>query len=383
MWGEFVTFSGKLPAKDFMLLARRVNAVHTKSPIPILEHAMFKGSGDSLSLSATNGDQTVTASVRCEGSGSATAPLTRLSAAINALDKNSDVTIVGNGSGLTISQGRSRFQMPSLDPSDWPTTRIDPITDAGIDWNVPAPELMRSLRDLEFVTDDAKTRPYLAGMFFDTARGQIVATNSYGLGRDAAPWCSSNRPGFILPSKSARVVWELISASDKVRILANQNCATFESDGVWLKTSFIDAQYPEYDRFIPEVSQSRFRLKASALASALKSLSVVGQEGFHGSGINIVLGNGEMHVSSKNGDASAETACECETIEGNPVTLGAGSKWLNWASDSLDASGDVDILAKDSVSPFLITPAGNRDFIRLVVAMDMCRFKQQTAGANQ
>jgi hypothetical protein len=159
----------ELSAKEFSSLVKCASAVmSTRNVIPILEHALFSGDGETLSVSATCIEQTITSSVPCSAKGEFTASVSRLSAIAATLDKAQPVKIAFNGDGVsinpgtvTVAQGRSTHRLPSLRVDDYPRALMQPLENVTAQWEAPAPVLARSLKDLCTFTGDEKRKSIL------------------------------------------------------------------------------------------------------------------------------------------------------------------------------------------------------------------------------
>lgn len=361
-----LAFSAELTSADFASLVRRAASVQSKTTMPILDYALLKGDGQTLTVASTNLHQSITSQVPCEATGACTANIARLQAISGALEKGVNVTMSVNGTGeLTVKQGRSRYSMPTLPVEDYPA-----IADGnGTEMQAPSADLARSLQDLEGTVSNGKdARFYLQGVYFDTRDGSLVATDGKTLGRDPAEWCKANRAGFILPVSALRPVLDLCALGDAVSIVAGETSATFKAKHVSLWTKFIDGQFPDWTNVVPREWKSVWRMKRADMATAIKRMTALDRGGDYGLGIKFELGASEAVLTANVPDAgSAEGAFPCERVRGPDLTIGLGSKLVSWAVGALDGEETIEFSAVDAGSPVRLTPAGSQASFRIAM----------------
>lgn len=361
-----MSFAAEVPAKDFISIVRRAASVQAKTTIPILEHAMLVGTGNTLSIHGTNLDQAVTATCECDAQGSVTASATRLMAIAATLEKNESVQLKANGTAeLSIEQGRSRYKLPTLPVEDFPTWPENPQR---YTVRAPAPELLRSLRALLGTVSVDKSRFYLMGVYFDARNGALVATNGNSLGADPAPWLKSDRSGFILPSDAVKPVCDLLATVDTVEILADLNSATFATPSVKIQTKFIAAEFPDWQRVVPRSFNSEFHVKRADIQNALVKMLALGKGDEYGAKIRIDFGD-ELAFSSCNvaDGATAQAACPAKIITGKPLSAAYGSRFLRWVMDSLDGEETIALRLIDGDSAMVAVPLKDAETVRVVM----------------
>lgn len=364
-----LAFSAEVSSAEFQALVRRASSVQGKTSVPILDFALLKGDGQTLTVSATNLDQAVTAQIPCGAQGSCTASIARLSSIASALEKGATVQMSVNGTGeLTVRQGRSRYAMPTLPVDDYPALGEA----SGVEITAPAADLARSLRDLKGTTPRGKAATamaYLCGVFFDCRNGALAATDGNTLGRDIAPWCRANRDGFTLPNAAHGAVLDICAMGDSVQIIVDETAATFSAGGVKAWTKFIGVPFPDYGRLIPTEFSHKWRVATPDLIRALKRVAMIDKTGEHGAEVRAQFGANEISFASRdlNSSATAETAVTCERLTGDDARIGFSSALILWAADALDGEAQVDIMANSATLPVVLTPANSTDAIRLVV----------------
>lgn len=359
-----LAFSAEIPSADFVALVKRAAAVQSRNAIPILEHALLKGDGKTLSVSSTNLDQAVTSRIDCEARGACTASMPRLAAIAGTLEKGVPVQLAVNGTGeLTVRHGRSRYTMPTLPPDDFPASaEID-----GTRLRAPSSDLLRSLFDLGGAIDTKNpAQAFLAGVFFDTRNNALAATNGYVLGRDAAPWCVADRDGFTLPSSSHAAVRDIAHLGEHVEIVADESSATFSAGNVRVWSKFIGTKFVDYLNAIPRHFTSKWSIRAADLSRALKQIALISKGDEWGVSIRCEFGDSDISFLARDTDgATAEASVPCERKSGSDLTIGFGARNIRWAVDALDGEPEIELHANGPTNAVILTPAGDMNSIRL------------------
>jgi DNA polymerase-3 subunit beta len=200
------------------------------------------------------------------------------------------------------------------------------------------------------------------------------------LGKDAAEWCRSKRAGFTLPDQAVKAICDILTGRDKVTITSSESAVVFEVDGARLRTSVLDAQYPAYQRLIPQKFPTLFRINAEAFRASLARVCAVGFDPVGGSGIELQFGKDELRLEA-NGEHGNQGVdyCPCELVRGSPLTIGMATKNLIPVLGTLDGADMLDISASNAASPLIITPAGSDDFVRLVMPVDLAVVNKRAA----
>lgn len=339
-----------------------------KNIIPIINHALFRADGESLTVSATNLDQTATLSLPCSSRGAFTAPVQRLSAIAGVLGAG-PVTIAAKWDAergdVTISQECGRHEMASLAPDDFPQH-----SSAGwkIEVEAPADDMARSLARLSHFRARDDTRWYMTGVFFDRRNGLLCATDGRFLARDPAPWWAGDGDGMIVPSAAIRPVVAMLAKSGLATLRVREGWAEFAYDGASVGTKLVAGEFPNIDRVLPTSHSARWRVSVEELSLALARCMTVSGEDYGGSMIKCEFGASRLSLSRKlsDGSAAASSSCACEQIDGDPLTIGLGAERLQTILRSLDCD-EVEIAATDAAAPVVILPYGETMPYRLLM----------------
>jgi len=147
--------------------------------------------------------------------------------------------------------------------------------------------------------------------------------------------------------------------------------AFFQGAGTTFSVKLVDAQFPPYSQVIPQTTEKVVRAPRSALADALKAVSVAASE--RTGGVKLSLSKGSMRITSESpesGDGFDEIPVE---YSGPNMSIGFNAKYF---LDVLAAITDdeVAVCLSGELDPAVLRPAGattssDRQFLSVIMPM--------------
>src|SRR6201999_4499197 len=195
------------------------SAVERRNTIPILSNVLLSAERDRLTFSATDLDLEIIdeAFAQVDQPGQITAPAHTLYEIVRKLPEGADVSLsfTGEDPRLTVSAGRSRFNLPVLPAGDFPVMSSEGLSARiSIDTN----DLIRLIDKTRFAISTEETRYYLNGLYLHTVvengvtKLRAVATDGHrlALAEMPAPDGSAGAPGVIVPRKTVQEARRLL-----------------------------------------------------------------------------------------------------------------------------------------------------------------------------
>ena len=248
--------------------------VERRNTYPILANVLVTAGPDGLDLRATDLDieVTETAPAMTATPGATTVPAHTLYEIVRKLADGAEVRLeTEGGERMTISSGRSRFELSCLNPDGFPDLKADDFSHT---FSVPAPVLGELIERTQFAISNEETRYYLNGIYFHTIEdGQgvvmrAVATDGHRLARAEAPAPegSEGMPGIIVPRKTVAEVQKLLEGSeDEVKVELSDTKIRFTLGGVVLLSKLIEGTFPDYDRVTPKNNDKKMLVDRAAV----------------------------------------------------------------------------------------------------------------------
>lgn len=350
--------------------------ISSKNSLAILECILFDLNGNTLTMTASDGDITLVSTLevnQAEGSGKFALNAAQI---INGLKEISDQPIklsIGdddykvviryqNGKCEFVGQRGDEYPMPKGVGSDAQTVTI------------PSEVLMSGIGKSIFATADDELRPVMNGVYFDILTDSItfVASDGHKLVRNRNFLAGSAEPSsFIMPKKPAKTLKDiLVKDSGEAIIRFDDNSAEIKIENYVLSCRLIEGRYPNYNSVIPKDNPFKVRIDRQSFISALRRVLV-----FANTSTNLIkirIQQGTLLVSTQDIDFStgAEESIACE-YEGTPMNIGFKGTFLIDILGNIGADEVVLELADPSRAG-VIVPAEqeeNEDLLMLLMPM--------------
>src|SRR6185295_5900000 len=231
--------------------------VERKNTIPILANALLEGTGNEVTLLAT--DLEVALRSLCEAAvgkpGSVTLPAKKLYEVVRALP-DGDVNIETDKGGTTVrvSGGEFSSKMPTLPREDFPSL---PEAGGGVKATIDGKSLGQMVAKTQFAITGEDTRFYLNGAQFVLKPEDMtfVATDGHRLAHVTVKHDGKKGDDIkaILPRKTLAELGRLLAEGDNnVQYERGENHLFFEIGPRLLISRMIDGQFPAYEKVIPK-----------------------------------------------------------------------------------------------------------------------------------
>ena len=218
-------------------LAKALSHIHgiveVRHTLPILSNIIILAEENRLSFSSTNLDifcsDSISAQINKNGTTSVSA--STFYEIVKRLPSGSDIqiTLSEEDSTLIIKCGRSKFNLTTMSPEDFPKISSDDLSTKFV---LSATELKRMIDKTKFAISNEETRYYLNGIFFHrTQKDSIdilraVATDGHRLAQYDIPLPNgaNEMNGIIIPKKTIQELRRVLDdASGDINIELNEN----------------------------------------------------------------------------------------------------------------------------------------------------------------
>src|SRR5579859_1999917 len=257
------------------------SAVERRNTIPILSNVLLSAERERLTFSATDLDLEIVdeAMAQVDQPGQITAPAHTLYEIVRKLPEGADVVLsfTGEDPRLTVSAGRSRFNLPVLPAGDFPVMSSDGLSGRlAVDVN----DLIRLIDKTKFAISAEETRYYLNGLFLHTVvedgrtKLRAVATDGsrLALAEMDAPDGAAGAPGVIVPRKTINEARRLLEdAGEQVELQISPQKVRFDFGGAALTSRSSMAPFPT----IRASSRRTTRASYWSIPSSLRRPSIV------------------------------------------------------------------------------------------------------------
>jgi DNA polymerase III subunit beta len=347
-------------------LAHVQSAVSNRPTIPVLSNLLLKAEGDTLSITATDLDLSISTNLNCsvEEAGSTTLPAKKLTQIIRQLN-DAPVSIQTDENHVSsISCHNSFFKLMGINHTEFPTE--DGLDDART-FTLPNVQLRKMLEKISYSVSTDETRHVLNGILLSIREGTLtaVATDGRRLALIEAVLDSSDvvDGDTILPSKAISELQKLLSDSGEVKISLGETRAVFETNNTVMRTKLVEGTYPNYRQVIPNGFSQLIEIPREELSRALSRVSLILTES--GSSVKLEMLSDKVILSAtSNADESSEPIPV--TYMGESLSISFNPNFLHEPLKKLDCN-NISIKFNDKISPIGIF--GDEGFLYVIMPM--------------
>jgi len=318
------------------------SVVERRTTIPILSNVRLDAKEDNLFLNATDMDLEIVESAPAKiiSEGAMTTPAHTLYDIVRKLPDGSQIEFVYLDNNLTLTSGRSRFQLSCLPPEDFPLLAPGDFLNT---FSLNAGDLRTLIDRTRFAISTEETRYYLNGIYLHAnTDGRVnvltsVATDGHrlALSEMALPEGASGMPGIIIPRKAVLELRKLIDLEDKeVNVSLSESKIRFSLDKTLLTSKLIDGSFPDYSRVIPENNDKVLEVNTKSFSEAVDRVSAISAEKSRSIKLNLEKGLVTLSASSpESGSASEEIEAKYDSSQ---LEIGFNSRYLLDIAQQID-----------------------------------------------
>ena len=353
--------------------------VEVRHTLPILSNIIILAEENRLSFSSTNLDifcsDSISAQINKNGSTSVSA--STFYEIVKRLPAGSDIqiTLSKEDSTLIIKCGRSKFNLTTISPEDFPKISTDDLSTKFV---LSATELKRMIDKTKFAISNEETRYYLNGIFFHrTQKNSIdilraVATDGHRLAQYdiPLPQGANDMNGIIIPKKTILELRRVLDdASGDINIELNENKVRFAFNDIQITSKVIDGTFPDYTKVIPTSNDKIIITKNDELKNSIERVSAVAiNEEVKSKAIKIFFESNKLLLnvdSTSRGSAVEEIDI---SYEQDKVEIGFNSRYLIDICNEIDGE-KITLKLLDSTSPAIILDESDENLFFVLMPM--------------
>lgn len=317
------TVDGKAFQQVLQAVSKVVNA---KNALNILDNFLLKVEGETLSVTGSDQENALTARMivtESEGDGIVAIPARRLLEVTKEVS-NQPVTIsVDENNKIMLQFLNGYFEFMGVPGDDYPLPRklegdVKEIV-------IPASVVMKGINNTLFAASTDTVRPVMMGIHWDIHENDLtfVSSDTHKLVRYIN---SETAPGvnvcFTMAPKAAAILNGLVTKDmAEIRLAFDSKGCVMDFGDYTMTSMFINGQYPNYNRVIPQSQPFALTVDRASLLASLRRVTL-----FASKASNLVvisLEQNQLTLKAQDVDygQSAEERVNCD-YDGNPMTIG-------------------------------------------------------------
>ncbi len=341
------------------------HAISSKTTMPILEGIKIKTVNEGVKFTCydmTLGIE-VTIPATVQEDGEAVVPGRLFHEISRKLPNNADVDLYFNNNFVEITCAGSKTKMQTLDAQDFP---LLPDVDNENTFEYSQERVKDMIRKTLFAAAIDESRPILTGVLFEIVDDSIklVSLDGYRMaiaGHDMGEEKESVTA--VVPSSTLNEVGRILQTEGTIKISITQAYILFQMDNIKMVSRLIEGEYIKYRQIIPAEWQTRFSVPSAELAQCIDRASTI-SSGNNNLVVFNVSGN-QLNIDSENELGNVHEVIGTQ-VEGKEIQIAFNSRYLFDFLKNID-NQQITLSFTTNVSPCVITPAENEDFLYLLL----------------
>lgn len=329
----------------------------------ILQNIRIETKDDTLFLVGTDSDTYIKNNCKAniESDGVITVSAELIYDVVKKMENGSEISCEYSKeeNNLNIKSGKCKFCLMCMDAKGYPNFEEQEMLTS---FKISAKNFINIIDKTRSSISDDLGRYYLNGLFIQTKtedetlklcgvstdghRLSIVKTNDY-LGKDEIS-------GVIIPKKALPEIKNVLlgALNEDITINLSKTKIKIETDNTIIISKLIDAEFPDYNRVIPQNNDKILKADKKLLTNIINRVSIVANDGHKG--VKFILSKNNLLLessSAENGSASEDIVVDFSYDDG--IEIGFNSKFILDIFSQIE-SDSVNIYFKDNSSAILI-----------------------------
>jgi len=339
------------------------NVVPSKTTLPILSCVLLEATKESLTLSATNLDisiTTTTTKATVKDPGRIAIPAVKFVPFVRSLRPGA-VTISQKGEQITLTSGKSRLTENTMNVADYPALK-KPEEKSGLALN--ADTLINMINETAYAVSRDETRPALMGILWEVRPTTLtmVATDAHRLARSLRPmeWKFTGEKNLIVDTNGLRQIARIAAAAKDedeantdVTVFIGGSQLAFRAGSTVLQVRLLEGPFPDYQAVLPKDNDKHVTIDKADFMQAIRRVAITADRVT--SQIKLGVEAGRMELTARGTEGSTSEDEISVSYQGDPLEIGFNYAYLQDILKNLAAESVV-LSLKDSQSAALMKP---------------------------
>jgi DNA polymerase-3 subunit beta len=303
--------------------------INNNNTLPILDNFLFELSGNSLKVSASDMETTISTklTVESEDDGRIALPARLVLDTLKTFPEQ-PLTFHSENNITVVSHEKGKSEISSASADEFPkaVSLSDPMSTT-----IMGDSLATAINKTIFAAGNDDLRPVMSGVFFQLASDgfTFVATDAHKLVRYRREDVTASQTAeFIMPKKPLNILKAMLQGSESdVLVEYNESNAQFTFEDTTIICRLIDGKYPNYEAVIPKENPNRLIISRTQFLNSVRRVSIFSNKTTHQ--IRLKMAGAELNISAEDLDYSnkADERLTCD-YQGDDMQIGFNSRFL-------------------------------------------------------
>ncbi len=346
-------------------------ATGSTGTLPILENVLITAEGQTVEVSATNLNISITTTIdaQVQNEGRTTLPSKTIVSWIGLISGQSIEFSKSEGEKISVKSEGSKTTIKGISADEFP---VIPFVEKENTCTISQKAIKSALDQVVFCAAAGGTRPVLSGIYFTTdgERLTIAGTDSYRLSERKIPLKTPPKDDFscIIPSRTLMELERILTSEEdgELEIIFSKHQILFYFDGIRIVSRLIEGQFPNYQQIIPKSFQSTVEVDRQDLIRTVKRVGIFARE--NNNNIKLNFRAHEMDVTTDATEIGNEEATLPITNTNGESAVAINSQFFLDVLQVL-AGDKVELHIGEKLSPISITSPKNSEFLHVIMPL--------------
>ena len=319
--------SSSLLYKEIQVLGGIINSSNT---LPILDNFLFEINNNSLVLSSSDLESTMTSQIEIESTSTDKIAISAklLTDILKTFSEQPLTFIKTDNNTIEISASNGKYSLAYLNGNEFPK-QVE-ILDAH-ETVINGSDLGNAINSTIFASGTDDLRPVMSGVFFqfNSESLKFVATDAHKLVKfETSEYTANEVSEFIMPKKPLQILKGILQTEGSdLTIQHNDSNAKFIFDKSSITCRLIDGKFPNYEAVIPKDNPNVLTIDRQLFLNSARRVSIFSNKTTNQ--IRLKLAGSLLNISAEDFDFSnkADENLECQ-YSGDDIQIGFNSKFL-------------------------------------------------------
>ncbi len=351
-------------------LAKSINIVQkgisSKGTLPILSGILLEAKNNKIKLTATDLEIGIESTINCQvfEEGSIVITSRVFGDMIRKLpDMDVELEIKDNNI-VNIKCGNSKFDIIGQRAVEYP--KLPKILD-NVSFSIAKDLLKTMIRQTVFATAQDEIRQILTGALLEVSNQEavLVALDGYRLALKKVNINCDSEIKVVIPSKTLNELNKILDDSDSdIHIKFTSSHVLFDLGNTVIISRLIEGQFLNYKDIITNQYNSKVKVNTKDIQESIERASLLAREGKNNR-VKLDISDDNLIITSNSEIGNIHEKVSID-LEGNGLKIGFNSKYILEGIKVID-SEEVEMNFISNVSPCIIKPVGNENYIYLIL----------------
>lgn len=348
-------------------------AVSPRSTLPVLGNVLLEAEGERLTVTATNLDLTISASLSAvvATDGRITIPARLLADYVASLPETPCVLSLDPANQvLRLTCGVHKTNMHGIDAAEFPPL---PHREGEATMIADSEAFESAITQTAMAASSDEASPVLTGvlMQLDGTRLTLAATDRHRLAVKSLDvevhGTPPNSGAAIVPARHLAEVARAINAGRptvEISFSEARNQIFFGLGDVEVSSRLIEGNYPNYAQVIPQEATTTVNLATEALLKGAKTASVLARDAANP--VRLHVADSTLTLVAQTAEVGDSEAPLAAAVTGEEIQIAFNAKYMLEVLNVLDCE-EVQLSFNGALQPGVIRPAGRDDYLCIIM----------------